>query len=333
MAQNKTLTAKFWGVRGSIASPMNEDGFLRTVESLADEHVGDSLRCFVDKLKDKKGTLVHGGNTSCVEVVAHHSNQRFVLDMGTGLMSLGNSLMKKMFENKGLQITFLLSHVHWDHIQGLPFFGPLYMNKELGINNFWHFLGGTDWQRRSEVCIAGQMDPPNFPVSWKEIIAMTTHIQFSDVMDHFSRQIGSVKVTSRKLHHPQETYGYRLEQAGKVIVYATDNEPFDPLHPHPALTQLAKDADLLIIDCQYSDRMYHGSPPPNRYGWGHSYPTAVAHVIKEARPKNVALFHHDPGASRLDILARVDETKAVLGELKYTDCNVFSAWEGLEFSV
>jgi ribonuclease BN (tRNA processing enzyme) len=343
---NSTFKVKFWGVWGSCASPATDASVIKTMESLAGEYqayrnqlglLGEApLADFLSFLKKQKsGDIVYGGNTSCVEVVSTmrrigDEGYRFVLDMGTGARSLGNSLMKEMFDNGGLEINFLLSHLHWDHIQGLPFFAPLYMNKMQGLKNIWNFFGGNKWQEEVEVCLAGQMDPPNFPVSWDEIHEMTYKIVPNNVMDMFTRDVGGIKIGAYKLDHPQETYGWRIEENGKTVVYATDQEPRDPQHPHPSLLALSKDADLLIIDCQYSDKMYHA--PPVKYGWGHSYPTAVAHVAAQAKVKSVALFHHNPGATRFDIQARVNETREALALQKY-ECNVFAASEGMEVLV
>ena len=150
----------------------------------------------------------YGGNTSCVEV--RFGNQIFVLDMGTGLRPLGNSLISEMFKNYGRSVTFLISHVHWDHIHGLPFFAPLYINKNMGIKNSWRFFGGTDWQKTAEICLRGQMDPPTFPVSWSEIEKTTHEIGYAGMVDLMKMDEGDAVIQFGKLNHPQETYGTRL---------------------------------------------------------------------------------------------------------------------------
>ncbi len=339
-----TFKVKFWGVRGSIPDPLTNSGFMQILKSLRTEYARPEIHKGLYDIGGfmsfvaKRLPVIYGGNTSCVEIVALDPFQRFVCDMGTGIRLLGNSLMKEMFDNQGLEIVFLLSHVHWDHIQGLPFFAPLFMNKDnekCPIKNRWYFCGGTNWQKSAEVCLAGQMDAPNFPVSWDEIKEATHRMTFQTVRDHFApfpSLKGLTSVKARKLNHPQETYGWRLTRDNKTVVYATDNEPNDPRYPSPSLVDLSQNADLLIIDCQYSDHVYHGGAGPVRYGWGHSYPEAVARVAAVACVKNVALFHHDPGATTQDIESRVLEVKEHLSVLKY-DCNVFAAYEGLEFSV
>lgn len=327
---------KFWGVRGSVPSPLVaddvEEKILRALCADRFHGAGITPENFLQTLPfHVRGT--YGGNTSCVEVRA--GEKRIVLDLGTGARPLGNSLMQEMFANKGLDITFLLSHIHWDHIQGLPFFAPLHFNKNQGINNRWTFYGGTRWQEVAQDCLAGQMDPPTFPVSWREIEKITASMEMSDVYDMMSFEIAGsdVHVRTRKLDHPQETYGWRLERQGKIVVYTTDNEPRDPLNPAPGLVDLAKDADLWITDCQYSHDVYHGiSGGVARYGWGHSYPDAVAATAAKAGVKHVVLFHHDPASSD----KKISEMEETVGELltKYgSSASVSAAYEGLEIQI
>jgi phosphoribosyl 1,2-cyclic phosphodiesterase len=274
---SKVIT--FYGVRGSVPSPITAADVERKVRSILqrsrETQVDDDS--LINLIKEE-APLTFGGNTSCVEIES--DGRIFVLDMGTGLRTLGNKLFQRMMAEKGLFVDFFVSHVHWDHIQGLPFFGPLYMNKETGINNHWRFYGGTNWQETAQVCLAGQMDPPTFPVSWAEIIAMTAEMTFWSFYDRFNLvpYVGGPKIIARKLNHPQETYGMRFEfPDGKIVAYTTDNEPHDPTFPDPPLIVLAKDADVWITDCQYTRGQYNGNiGGVPRHGWGHSYPEAVA---------------------------------------------------------
>ena len=336
---------RFWGVRGSIPTPLTskdvEEKIVKAVTkySLSFENRDTFLDTFLREYK-KSAPFTYGGNTSCVEV--RYGDHIFVLDMGTGLRPFGNSLFPEMLKQKGIKVHFFLSHVHWDHIQGLPFFGPLYVNKEKGILNSWHFYGGTDWQRTAEVCLRGQMDPPTFPVSWSEIQKINHEIKSCDMYDmmQFSvmgmRSDDTVKVLFRKLNHPQETYGVRLEfPNGKVIAYSTDNEPFDPRVPDPRLLDLAKGADVWITDCQYTREVYHGEVGGVcRHGWGHSYPEAVATTAIEANVKRVLLFHHDPVSSDDQIFAIENRTKSLIQSVGMPkSVAVQAAYEGLEISL
>ena len=322
------MQVTFWGVRGSIPSPLSP----HTVS----QKMLEAHKLFEQSgMKDYEEFLAHqpyhirstyGGNTSCVEIMC--GKTRIVCDMGTGLRNLGNSLFPEMMAQRGIDITFLLSHLHWDHIQGLPFFGPLYMNKNAGICNSWHFYGGSNWAKGVEQCLQGQMDAPTFPVSWREIKKITAHLKQNDVCDLMSFSVGDAYITARKLNHPQETYGWRIQYEDAVVVYATDNEPYDPLHPDPRLVSLAADADLLIIDCQYNKETYEGKNGPPRHGWGHSYPDAVARVAVEADVKQMALFHHDPASSDAAITEMRDITQHIIHQLG-GKTSVIASYEGL----
>jgi len=325
------MRVKFWGVRGSVASPLVakqvEDKIFEALKGFwGVSHEAGYDEFFKELPFWKRGT--YGGNTSCVEVDC--GGKRIVLDMGTGVRMLGNSLFPEMMKKGGLDLTFLLSHVHWDHIQGLPFFGPLYVNKGSGIRNSWSFYGGTDWMRQIEPCLRGQMDPPNFPVSWEEIKKITHEMRSGDLVDMLSFNIGEVLVKTRKLNHPQETYGWRLEYNQRVVVYTTDNEPYDPLFPDPKLMELTRDADLWIADCQYTKDIYEGRVGGvPRHGWGHSYPEAVVQTAALTGVKKIALFHHDPNSSDEAIYNIEQSVRKLLLE-KGAKSEVVAAHEGLE---
>lgn len=327
------ITVRFWGVRGSVPSPIGPQG--------VEQKIYNALQTFLksgsmDASKFIQNLPFHlrstyGGNTSCVEIIA--GTQRIVCDMGTGIRELGTSLFGEIFSKNGISITFLLSHMHWDHIQGLPFFGPLYMNKETGIRNHWHFYGGTNWMKNAEQCLRGQMDPPTFPVSFGEIEKITEELRGYDVYDQMTFSVGVAQVTARKLNHPQETYGWRIDYQNATVVYATDNEPYDPRYPDPRLLSLAKNADLLIIDCQYSKDAYEGKVGGvPRHGWGHSYPDAVAQIAVQAGVKKMVLFHHDPASSDEVISAMSEVTQNLVHGLGGST-KVLPANEGLVLTV
>jgi len=319
---------KFWGVRGSIPAPLTHkdvrEKVLAKLKAYKDGGCPESPEAF---LGDE--VLTYGGNTSCVEV--QYGAKRLVFDMGTGIRALGNALIPEMFQKGGLEIAFLLSHVHWDHIQGLPFFGPIYVNKEVGIRNSWSFYGGTGWQKTAETCLRGQMDPPTFPVSWAEILKITEKMEFCDLYDRkkFRMVPDGPEILCRKLNHPQETYGWRLTgYDGSVVAYTTDQEPYNPAYPDPALLDLAKNADIWITDCQYSQEIYEDQKVP-RHGWGHSYPEAVAQAAVQGNVKTVVLFHHDPASSDEKIAALRKRTEELVKELG-GKTEVQAAFEGLE---
>lgn len=248
---------RFWGVRGSIASPGPD-------------------------------TAAVGGNTSCVEVVC--GKTRIVLDAGTGLRGLGNELLKK---GDDLSLTLLLSHYHWDHIQGLPFFVPAYMKQtELNV------VGGANGVMNVREALTHQMSAPLFPVRLDEIGARlaTREVKMGDVFD-----IGEAKVTVAKGNHPGGVMAYRIEHEGKSMVYATDTEHYACVDP--ALKRLSEGADVLVYDSQYSPEEYK-----TKVGWGHSTYVEGAELARAAGVGTYVLFHHDPMRNDEGILDL--ETKA-----------------------
>lgn len=339
---NRVLV-RFWGVRGSVPSPLTAHDVARKKLKILEDYVAamrsgryspmPTPQSFLAE-QERETPSTYGGNTSCVEV--RYENDIVILDMGTGLRPLGNTLFPEMFARKGLEAYFVLSHVHWDHIQGLPFFGPLYVNKAIGISNRWTFLGGVGWQSTAEICLKGQMDPPTFPVAWKEIEKMTDNITYDDMWDGKSVKLGQATARFGKLNHPQETYGSRLLfPNGKIVVYATDHEPHDPACPYPRLVSLARDADVVITDCQYTKGQYEGAKEEGgvpRHGWGHSYPEAIAAMACEANVKTIVLFHHDPASSDEKIKQMEQYTQKLISS-KGGKSKVVAAWEGLELNL
>lgn len=240
----------FWGVRGSIPSP------------------GPS-------------TVEVGGNTSCVEVRC--GDELLILDGGTGLRLLGSQLAQE----QPLKARLFFSHVHWDHIQGFPFFAPAFV-----AGNAIELYGATNVTGTLEETLAGQMNFPNFPVRLEHMGAkMTFHtIDDGQVLDFAE---GSVTVRAARLNHPQGVLAFRIEYQGQSLVYATDTEHYE--EPDPKLVELAQGADVLIYDAQYTPEEYQGSADGlSRVGWGHSTMIDGVKIVERAKVGRLILFHHDP---------------------------------------
>jgi len=321
----------FWGVRGSVPSPLTGGLVEKKLKDLFQEFLKtgrSDWEVFYAELPFWKRST-YGGNTSCVELTV--GGKRIIFDLGTGVRELGSALLKEMFAKGGLDTEIFLSHVHWDHIQGIPYFPPLYINKYLtGINNKMHFYGGTNWMKPVGECLEAQMTTPSFPITWEYIKKITGELKTNDVFDGLKFSVGEAEVTVRQLDHPQETYGYRVDYKGIATVYATDNEPRNPLHPDPALLSLAKGADLLIIDCQYTQDIYEGKVGGVcRQRWGHSYPEAIAQVAVQAKVKKMALFHHDPNSTDEAIHQIGAYVQKLVRELGGST-EVVAAYEGLK---
>jgi len=277
----------FWGVRGSIPTP------------------GPS-------------TVQIGGNTSCVELRA--GKAILIFDGGTGLRQLGKKLLKEM----PLTAHMFFSHVHWDHIQGFPFFEPAFV-----AGNVFHLYGGNNVSRTLEETLAGQMDHPNFPV---HLTAMGARMTFRDLAEGELVDIddlagGRVKVTNASGNHPQGVYAFRAEHGDKAFVYATDTEHYDG-RIDDKLVKLAKDANVFVYDSQYTPEEYAGTAGAGatKKGWGHSTFEEGAKLAKAAGARQLVLFHHDPIQNDAAVREKERRAKALFP-------NVLAAHEGLTIEV
>jgi phosphoribosyl 1,2-cyclic phosphodiesterase len=245
------------------------------------------LRAMKIKFYGTRGSLpvcerefqVFGGNTTCISLTGRN-NGVAILDAGTGIRNLGKDLTAKGHEQFG-NIYIGFSHFHWDHIQGFPFFLPAYDSRR-------HFTISAIGKGRSAKNLRGifatQMLPEYFPVALDQMGAKFSFHQSET--DHFISN--GVKVTVAEHNHPGGTYGYRIEDVdGKVLVYCTDVEHGDTIDQR--IVQLAKDADFLIHDAQYTPKELKG-----KKGWGHSSWEQAIEVAERAGVNQLALTHHDP---------------------------------------
>ena len=278
---------QFWGTRGSIPRPGRD-------------------------------TLRYGGNTSCVQVTSPKGTL-VIIDCGTGAHDLGQSLVAN--SAGPLRGSILISHTHWDHIQGFPFFAPLFVR-----GSQWDIYGPAGLGQSLRETLAGQMQYSYFPVTLDELGAS---IRFHDLAEG-SFEIDDVRIRTLYLNHPALTLGYRLETANACMVYACDHEPFSrlpgvsaPIHENDRLhSEFLTGADLVIHDAQFTDAEYAA-----KKGWGHSPVEYVAEMGLSADIKQLAFTHHDPGRTDDDIDRIVE---AVRSELRKTDATmqVFGAADG-----
>jgi phosphoribosyl 1,2-cyclic phosphodiesterase len=237
---------RFWGVRGSTPTPQREN-------------------------------LRYGGNTSCLEL--RTGDGLFILDCGTGLRLLGRAMVRG-WRRKRIRANVFLSHYHWDHIQGLPFFLPLYHE----ANSFvFHSFRSIDTSVQQ--ALEDQMINPYFPV---DMAAMRARREFREIGEE-RMNFDGMAITTRWLNHPQGCLGFRIEHRGKVIVYATDNEPGE-VRGDRNVRLLAEGADMLIYDAQYTPEEYRTV----KKNWGHSTWEEGVRIAKETGVKKLILFHHDP---------------------------------------
>jgi len=238
---------KFWGVRGSIPTP------------------GPT-------------TVQYGGNTACVEVRA--DGQIIILDAGTGLRLLGCQLVAE-FDTHPLDLTLLLTHTHWDHIQGLPFFLPVYQPQ-----NQLRILGYEGARHGLEVVLAGQMESPFFPIGLREVPA---NVRIEELKE-MSFNVGPVRVQACLAHHPGACVGYRLFTSNGSIAFFPDNElPRQRATANQKMVQFLRGTDVLIMDTQFDAEEYQ-----QHIGWGHGCLDDVVALALQAEVKQLFLFHHDP---------------------------------------
>ncbi|MGV3526722.1 MAG: MBL fold metallo-hydrolase [Candidatus Sericytochromatia bacterium] len=271
------MKLKFWGVRGSIPTPW-------------------------------KDAMQVGGNTSCVQVLPR-DHSLVILDAGTGLRLLGEDLTRQ--GQMPLHAHLLLSHNHWDHIQGFPFFGPAFQ-----AGNALTIYGAASEGHRLPDILRGQMRAPYFPVNLDDMAAQLDFVE----LDETAFAIGDLQIRTCAFNHPGGVLGFRMEQEGQALVFATDME-YTEDNLDPRLIDFARGCDLLIYDSQYTPEELK-----NKTGWGHSTHIAAAHLALRAQVKVLMLYHHDP--SHDDAMLRQMEAEA-----RQIFPRSFLATEGLELDL
>jgi phosphoribosyl 1,2-cyclic phosphodiesterase len=233
----------------------------------------------------ERDTWRYGGNTPCLELTAP-GGTRFILDCGTGLRMLGNTWARS-HGDFGVEAHVLVTHYHWDHIQGIPFFLPFFeaQNKFHFYSFQSKFLGADTFRQVLE----SQLASPYFPV---DMNMMASTRSFNEISGGEKWEIDGTRITAAWLNHPQGCLGYRLDTTAGSIVYATDNEPGIPEFDK-SLRQFAQGADVLIYDAQFSPEQIAST----RRGWGHSSWLEGVKIAREARVRNLILFHHNPESS------------------------------------
>jgi len=245
----------------------------------------------------------YGGNTTCLYI--YTNKDAVIIDAGTGIRDIGANLLKK----KRTQITMFLTHYHWDHIQGFPFFAPIF-NKNSVIEIY-----GPSKEITAKKALTYQMKSPFFPTS---LASLPARIVFKEIKDPF--QIGTLDIRTIVNNHPNYTLGLKFTDAKKSFVFMTDNELFakDKQTSFKSFVKFVAGADLLIHDAQYSDEIYK-----TRNGWGHSTYSQTMRLARESGVKNIIFTHHDPFSSDNFIDETIYDIQA-----EYPDYNIEGAAPG-----
>jgi len=310
------MKVRFWGVRGSIPTAGPK-------------------------------TVKYGGNTSCIEIRGDN-DEVLILDAGTGIRELGNFLIANDLKKGPLDVNVLLSHTHWDHIQGFPFFGPAF----IPTSNITFYGPATSFSGKLEDIVSGQMKYTYFPIKLSELKAK---LNFKELPET-TIELQPFKITTKYLNHPILTLGYRVEHNGKVFVSVYDTEPY---RNHFVMEGLSEDqmdeideaamkeankyveemnskiikhiekADLVVYDAQYRTEEYK-----TKKGWGHSTIDQAIEAAVKGKVKKLALFHHDPLRTdeQLDEIQRYAKNR-IKEEKGGENITVFCARERLEVTL
>ena len=279
------------GANGFIEKPIDAKTFVNQIEAIAAKPITLTFWGVHGTLPvPGEHTVRYGGNTSCISV-ALPKERLFIFDAGTGIKNLSDHLMSDT--ERHISAKIFISHPHWDHINALPFFAPLYIS-----GNEFEICGPAQGDRTMEDLISAQMDNVYFPITIKEFCA---RVSFKDLRED-TYNIDGIEVQTLLLTHPGHCLGYRINHQGRSICYMTDNELYPEMsssysaHDKGRLINFATNADILIIDSTYFDQEYL-----SKEHWGHSCLSEVARFAHQASVKQLYLFHHDPAHSDDDI--------------------------------
>ena len=281
------MKVHFWGTRGSIPVP-------------------------------GKDTMIYGGNTTCLEITLG-TGKKIIIDAGSGIRSLGDKLISL---EDSVDILLLITHIHWDHVLGIPFFAPIYKRStRIAIDGFTNCMKGL------RTPFDNNRGDGFSPIKFNELKAGIRHI---DIINHEPLRIDDVIIESIPLQHPQGGVGFRFREEGKSLVFLTDNEltndAWAKRHPEDYF-QFCKDADILIHDAQYTPEERDA-----RKGWGHSDYASVLDLAIKSHVKKIILFHHDPSRKDPEVLALTNRCRE-LARINKADIEIDAAKEGSELTL
>ncbi len=323
------ITVTFWGTRGSIPtaydSAAQHEAMVSALANASAADIGsrEAAEAYLARSGDGRPPVRYGGDTTCVEF-RNSDGGRIIIDFGSGVRRFGGAAIAADGPVSGRPFSFLMTHMHWDHVQGFPFFAPCFIP-----GNVVRISGGHGATALKDA-LFGQMKPPYFPVP---VDAMQAQISFPEVSADQPFEMEGFQVTPFLLRHGGGSYGYRMDFGGASVVFASDAEhDLNDLVPDYPYVKWAKDADLLVFDAQYSlaDLVLH------KEDWGHSSGLVAVDLAHLANVKNVLLTHHDPAASDkvIDGIAQqTQEYEEMLRDGGASAIDVSAAYDGLTIEI
>lgn len=328
------MKVHFWGTQGSLPAPFTastiREKVFRALEAAKGKPLdsAESINAFIDEELPFAVSGTYGSNTSCIQL-DNPGGAYILCDCGSGLRDFGLSLINAGLAKEPATYHIFMTHLHWDHLQGFPFFVPAFIKGNRIIIHSYH--------EETETCFREQMKAPVFPVPFD---ALAADIEFDIQPPCTPYNIEGFEVSAIKQNHPGVSYGYRFAKDGKIIVYSTDSEhKHEAYEPNYPFLDFFRDADLVIFDAQYTmaDATF------TKANWGHSSNVMGVELAARAGVKTLAIFHHEPTSSdqaldeflfntRMYCNIYHQEAGAKLGPELFPK-NIILAYDGLELDV
>ncbi len=318
------MLIRFWGTRGSLPAPLNYRAVRKKIRQalLAARGLNldgpEAIDAFIDRALPFSVGGTYGGNTSCVEIVTG-SDEYVLCDMGTGAREFANSILAKYGPARKNRFNLFMSHLHWDHMMGFPFFTPAYIPGNVIRIHGCHKDMREAFQR--------QQSNPSFPVDFRTLGAT---IEFVELEPGRTYEIDGLSVLAIAQRHGGDSYGYRFSREGRTLVYSTDSEhKYEALDQNYPFIEFFRNADLLIFDAQYSlaDQI------SVKEDWGHSSNMIGVELAQLAGVKHLVMYHHEPvNDDRMleQILAETRRYEEISRSEHKQQLTITSAYDGLE---
>lgn len=318
------MKVRFWGTRGSLPVSLTTPDIRKKLGTALEGAIGRNLDTrekiddYINRELGFETSGTFGGNSSCVEIDIQ-GKEHLICDMGSGARPLGNSKIAR-FGPSGQTYHIFMSHLHWDHIMGFPFFTPAYIPGNHIIIHGCH--------PGMEIAFRLQQSAPEFPVDFSILGAK---IEFDQMQPGETREIAGMRVTAKLQNHGGDSYGYRFEHNGKALIYSTDSEhKLDKIAENQSFIEFFRDADLVIFDAMFS----LADAISIKADWGHSSNIVGVELCQLARAKYFCMFHHEPAHDDAKIAQTLFETQRFEEITRHDHAvKVISAYDGLEIDL